>query len=559
LATDYKVKTQKVSPKYNRMSLGNKGVGRLSLQRLGTYVNVLTNDGVTESYFNIDWTLFNDDVDIQNTQIPVNTNDVHVLEKHGTKMTIYGIKNIEIWKDKDTFLRFKNEIISMLNPYEDGESKSLIDFSLDSFRFASDKYDVKLIDKLADPVVSFNFEAKTSKLYINITRKKKYAEYRFAETKKRYDDLGFDLEEIDDSAKYRNLIDSYEIDLNNISQSYGKIKNNILIKSSIDECKNSKKISKNIFLPGDFEGKYFAFDKTPGKFSAEEKKFLENINGVKLFRNNFRILPYGNTNYDWLSFTKYSQTISANIYKAHSVAGYIYINGEENLLKLQDMTNRQGLLEDNYGKNFLTILRDIITKIIVDSDNNFRNDFNANFEQIRDAKEGDIVYILGGKVSLTKRENHAEIIMQNATELGEQTKESIFDTDEVANLKSEIKRLTSSITNNANKIQMTISSEKKKINEEEKLLEKYKIVMANSIVAESLAHEILKIATKTKNCAQSIRKEVLNKDINSQIVNANVDMITSSMQFLQRNASILDSNSYIKKANFEEVDIKELL
>jgi uncharacterized protein YllA (UPF0747 family) len=83
--------------------------------------------------------------------------------------------------------------------------------------------------------------------------------------------------------------------------------------------------------------------------------------------------------------------------------------------------------------------------------------------------------------------------------------------------------------------------------------------MANSIVAESLAHQILKIATKTKNCAQSIRKEVLNKVINSQIVNANVDMITSSMQFLQRNASILDSNSYIKKANFEEVDIKELL
>lgn len=559
LATDYKIKTQKVSPKYNRMSLGNKGVGRLSLQRLGSYVNVLTNDGFTESVFNIDWTLFNDNIDIQDIKIPVSTNSVPVLEKHGTRMTIYGIKNIELWKDKDTFPRFKNEIISMLNPYEDGESKFLIEFSLDSFRFASDKYDVKLIDKLADSVVSFNFKSESSKLYINIVRKKKYADSRLVDAKKRYDEYEFDLKELDVSARYMHLTDSFEIDLNNISKSYSKIKNNILIKSSICGSKETEKRDRNIFLPGDFEGKYFSFDKTAGRFSAEDKKFLENINGVKLFRNNFRILPYGNKNYDWLSLTKYSQTISANIYKAHSVAGYIYINGEENLLKLKEMTNRQGLLEDNYGKNFLTILRDIITKIIVDSDSSFRNDFNANFEQIKNAKEGDVVYILGGKVSLTKRENHAESIMQHASKLMEQATVSVFDTEEVTNLKSKIEKLATSISSNADKIQMTISSEKKKINDEEKLLEKYKIVMANSIVAESLAHEILKIAIKTKNCAQSIRKEVLKNNINNQVVNANVDMITSSMQFLQRNASVLDSNSYIRKNNFEEVDIKCLL
>ena len=40
LATDYKLKKQKISPKFNRMSLGNKGVGRLSLQRLGSFVKI---------------------------------------------------------------------------------------------------------------------------------------------------------------------------------------------------------------------------------------------------------------------------------------------------------------------------------------------------------------------------------------------------------------------------------------------------------------------------------------------------------------------------------------
>ena len=38
LATDFKIKTQKTSPKYKRIALGNKGIGRLSLQRLGVWI-----------------------------------------------------------------------------------------------------------------------------------------------------------------------------------------------------------------------------------------------------------------------------------------------------------------------------------------------------------------------------------------------------------------------------------------------------------------------------------------------------------------------------------------
>ena len=108
-------------------------------------------------------------------------------------------------------------------------------------------------------------------------------------------------------------------------------------------------------------------------------------------------------------------------------------------------------------------------------------------------------------------------------------------------------------------IKKSIDEEKNRINEEEKVLDKYKIVMATSLIAESLSHEILKIAQKTKTCATNIRKELLKKEYNSIIVNANVDMIISSMQYLYRNASILDSNSYIKRNVFEKVSIKQLL
>lgn len=549
LATDFKVKKQKISPKYKRLSLGNKGVGRLSLQRLGEFVKVITNDGINEYSFVIDWKAFNDDIAIQDVNINVIENEEHILDKHGTKMEIYGLKNIELWKNKDTFLRFKNEIISMLNPYEEDESKFSIFFCLDEYRFASDKYDVKLIESLADSTVKFKYYSSTKILSINIERKKKYADSRLNEAKKRYNDLGFDLEELDLNAKYSNLIQSYDINLKDISKSYSKIKNDILIKDSEGEE----------YLPGNFEGKYFAFDKTPSRFTKENKDFLDMINGVKLFRSNFRILPYGDNNTEWLDFTKLSQTYASNIYKAHSVAGYIYINGEENLNKLREMTNRQGLLEDNYGKNFFTILRKIVSRVIVDSDMVFRDDFVANRTKVNSAKSGDEIFLFNKKILLRKRINHTEEILKESGNLLDDSKPNIFDTPEMTAYKDSIQKIACSINQDAKKIQTSIEAEKNLINDEKKILQKYKIVMANSIIAESLAHEILKLAIKTKNSATIIRKELLKKEADSKKINVNLDIINSSMQFLYRNASILDSNSYIKKNNFESVDIKELL
>lgn len=549
LATDYKLKTQKISPKFKRMSLGNKGVGRLSLQRLGNFVRITTNDGLKEHFLEIDWNKFCEEVDLQEVKINVIENYQHSLKSKGTKIEIFGLKNIELWRNKETFPKFKNEIISMINPYANDESKFSIFFNLDEFRFVSDKYDIKLIESLADSVVDFNFDSLTKKLIINVERKKKYADYRINESKKRYEKMDFDFIELDKSTRYDNLIQTYEIDLENISRSYPKLHNNLLIKDS----------SGILYLPGNFEGKYFAFDKSPNRFSKEDKDILELINGVKLFRNNFRILPYGNKNIEWLDFTKYSQTYASNIYKSHSVAGYVYINGEENLNKLREMTNRQGLLEDNFGKNFLIILREIISKIIVDSDVMFRNYFVADINKVTSANPFDEIQIIKDKIFIKKRQNPTKNLRKNSNDLVENLQVTLFDSPEISKYKNNLKEMADSIKSDAEKIEETLKAEKNRIYEEEKVLEKYKIVMANSIIAESLAHEILKIALKTKNNALNIRKEFVKMNIDKMKINANIDMIISSMQFLQRNAAILDSNSYIKKNNFEIVNIKEML
>ena len=42
IATSIKQKYQKISPKFNRLAQGNKGIGRLALNQLGEYLSVAT-------------------------------------------------------------------------------------------------------------------------------------------------------------------------------------------------------------------------------------------------------------------------------------------------------------------------------------------------------------------------------------------------------------------------------------------------------------------------------------------------------------------------------------
>lgn len=66
---------------------------------------------------------------------------------------------------------------------------------------------------------------------------------------------------------------------------------------------------------------------------------------IKLFRDNFRILPYGEMENDWLGIdNKHSQAVFRSL-GTRDIMGYVQITKEHNPL-LKDATNRQGLNED---------------------------------------------------------------------------------------------------------------------------------------------------------------------------------------------------------------------
>lgn len=544
LATDYKTKEAKFSQKFKRLSLGNKGVGRLSLQRLGSVTKIITKNTDKDAIeLLIDWRLFNDpDKELDQIEVEVDTNP-SLNEKfkngHGTLIIISGLKNNNFWEDEKTKQKFEKEMMSIIDPYSvDSRTKFTILLEINNFIFSSEKYDVKLLENLADTIVDFYFSEKTKELEIKISRNRKYIDYQFRKMKDKRGEI-FKIVKNDDQDFYFDAVVEKKYDFNN----------------KFEIHKRAKLIAEDgeYFLPGDFSGKFFAFDKSLER-TKENKKTLDLMNGVKLFRNNFRIVPYGDPKNDWLSLTEYSQQIKSNIFKLHTVAGYVYIDGETNLNKLKEMTNRQGLIEDNYGKNFLTIMSDIITLFAVEEDISLRENFTVSSEVLDSMIVGSSREIRNGTIKLTKISDNFSEIKIHTKAVSEMTEPNILDSNEDSELKINLHSRINKITAATEKAALQVKQYKDLYEEERKKLDSYKEAVGASIVSEALAHEILGISKKIKNNLKSIKTICKSSE-----TDVHLELILSSLGYLDRYASVLDTNSYTKRKKFEVIDIKNYI
>ena len=548
LATDFKVKTQKVSSKYKRLALGNKGIGRLSLQRLGEKCTVITKMVDENAYsFSINWNDYYDpSKDIYDIEIDVKESPElnEVFKKgHGTQINIQGIKNPSLWETKQTFVRFKNEILSIVNPYSKDEEKFVVSISINGETMTSSQYDIGIIRNHSDVYSTFKYVASNNALIIDISRQPKYIDLmvKYLSSLQGEDtlDVTYDKERLYELFKNKHI----EVELSNLFLEYPSI------------SKAAYKLN-NDFLPGDFCGEIFAYDKTKNRFSKQDMQFLEIINGVKLFRNNFRILPYGDPQNDWLNFTKYSQTYKANIYKNHTTAGYVFIDGEENLRKIQEMTNRQGIINDEYGDSFLTICSVVLSGILVQEDIVFRSKINPSAKDILKIPYGESRSFCEGLITINKKEDYRAIVLRDT----EAIRRSISKNETIKS--DDIKAMSSSLDDISLKIrgiQSQVEEEKKLIKMQQDSIDNFKITIGSALITEFMSHEIMRTVNGSLELVNRIKETISNHFINVKQVLNLLDSINIHLNYLSKYASVLDFNSYTKKRKKEVVDLKKYI
>ena len=590
IATSFKSNHQKVSPQFKRQAQGNKGIGRLSLNQLGKFISVDTkvdlelpkyfsseelqtvlgydteNDFLNDNDFyyyhiEIDWERYSksnesiEDVKLDLQALPFNEFTFSHKKNHGTRIEVLGLKGIDFWQSNQTQKEIEQDVLEFLNPYLDEKYNFYVKIKLDNRIFTSNKYDISDIEHNFLSKVDFTFNSNEKIITLNISRSKKYIDYKVKQLISELRNWELEKENEPPYKKYYNkwMKEKIYIDLSSLTQAnislpnvkFGKF---LTYSEEVkDENHKGKKQVEKFFLPGDFRGTIYGFDLSPtSPVSKTFRNVLEEIKGVKIYRNNFRIFPYGSSNNDWLGMSDYNLRNKGVIFKQHTSTGFFNIDGEQNLALLKELTNRQGLVLDNFGTNFILIAKDLIYKTIANRDKDLSKHFSFKRKEISELLENQTIEIAG--ISFRKQVND---IIQTENKAERLVKE--FDNMDDNEKKNELISLQESTKNLRNSVNL----KEKQIEELGAHIDEFAPIMGATIIAETLSHEIIRLSNNIKFSSSKVRNSVLNNNGEEAILNLN--RIDSSNKFLVRYASLLDVNSYSRRRRYSVESIKEKL
>lgn len=466
-----------------------------------------------------------------------------------------GLKGIDFWQSTQTQKEIEQDVLEFLNPYLDERYNFYVKINLDSRVFTSNNYDISDIENNFLSKVDFTFDSNKKLINLNIVRSKRYIDYKVEQLISEL--RNWELEK-ENEPPYKEYYKEWEkeaiiINLSSLTQaniSLPKVKFDKFLTYSEeikDEKLEEKKSKEMFFLPGDFRGSIYGFDLSSNSpISKNFRKVLEEIKGVKIYRNNFRIFPYGSKNNDWLEMSDFNLRSKGVVFRQHSSTGFFNIDGEQNLELLKELTNRQGLVLDNYGTNFILIAKELIYKTIAKKDQDFSKYFSFSRKNISKLSKGQTIEIAGITFrkqanALDQTENKANLLIQEFDNLDDNEK------------KNELISLQESTRN----IRNAVSLKEKQLAELGAHIDEFAPIMGATIIAETLSHEIIRLSNSIKSSSSKARNAVFNDNKEEAILNLN--RLDSSNKFLVRYASLLDVNSYSRRRRYSVESIKEKL
>lgn len=356
-----------------RVKTGAKGIGRFALDRLGKKCEMLTLPKEKQDGFEwkVDWTDFEQE-GAHLAQVNADLSDISKLNlkekidalftkikkpqalknfNHGTVIKISGLN--DEWDDQLVERVYRD--LELLTPPEEEKNFNIFLFST-------------LKPEAYGKVSSVVNEDYDYKLVANVDKNKNA---RVVITRNE-----FDVKAVDDDIFKRPEMKKFPYDRKTFRKKSFSLKttlNELLPGSSNDQ----------LDLIGPFSFTFYfmkrTYDKTePEKFfykhfeAKNRSDWLKRFGGIKLFRDNFWIRPYGETGsaaFDWLGLGERAAISPAGITKQgagwrvrpNQVAGVIKISRITNI-RFEDKSSREGLQENQTFETFRNIILKLINK-----------------------------------------------------------------------------------------------------------------------------------------------------------------------------------------------------
>ena len=310
---------------FKRTKAGRKGIGRFATQRLGEQLIIITQTKTAEKAIKItiDW-------------------GKYTIDKDLTEIT-FPIEEIEKEKEEGTTLRINN----LRDGWSDGAIKRVFRYVLDLFQ----------PDYLSEISKNNNFAIKNENSFkVNFNR---------TQSGERFQILNDQIDVFDKSlAVFEGYIDKKHNGIITVKSESLGLNDSLSIDFS-EEDKQYRELS-DVY----FKIHYFIYNRPQyyrGKISNTDLKKIQDLSqtasGVRLYRNGFRVLPYGEPTDDWTRVDRRwtSESGRTNVPLSNkSLFGFVEIADTEGKM-FEETSSREGLIENGAFKQ----LSDFINKSLV--------------------------------------------------------------------------------------------------------------------------------------------------------------------------------------------------
>lgn len=337
-----------LSKELNRHILGEKGVGRFAAQKIGSLITLITKTAISnyESLVEIDWKEYEEDKFL--SDVEVNWIQVEPKEykgsKHGTKIIISFLK--KPWT-KSMAYKLATELASLQSPFREKDNFKITLISNDFPKINDAAQFPKNVFEKA--VYSFSGKIDSSGLL-------KDAEYKFNYPK---------------FSEFNRTVPISERD----------------IRDADFFKENDKMIAPKC---GEFKFKFYVWDLDPMSLSetitrSTYNQYIKPQTGIRVFRDVFRVWPYGDKENDWLGLNPRRVNNPPKCLSNNQIVGLIDITSDKNP-KLIDKTDREGLIENIEYKHFQNLVLSAINQLEI-----FRRQDKTKVDELRERKTGKSV------------------------------------------------------------------------------------------------------------------------------------------------------------------------
>lgn len=573
------IKTKSIG---GRTPLGEKGLGRLSTQRLANICEIFTstkNDNGTHIAF--DWRNF-DKVD-RLSEVSIEKKSFN-SSKNGTKLILTDINQPQVWQGQN-LETFKGKLSQIISPYEEnkpfevyisvngqnidliGAQKDLQDLAISRFDFTFDGEN--LIIKGKSKLEKFIGNNKENFLnYLQKDNGNKFYNFLQENKKNKYIKKSFDNNFYIEFEK----VFSFQNDLSNLEILNGEKANPGKFNGIIDEFNYDNWLSKDDKIIDIF-----------GKLS-NYREFAQSQAGIKIYRNGFAIIPYGIGKDDWLRLGD-SQTKGASYYtlKPVNVIGYIGIDEGENK-NLKDQTDRKGFISNEYSRNFKTLayfIKDEINRYLDDirrsynkyleiykTENSGLKNVNDALNQLKETQQKteetktdfyeskETVSKLIPQIVETKNQTESNPLF--STELEKNTAKKISELlDELIKIQTILNKLEE-VIKRTEKLDEVINILEPKIQILEEQLENFSELASLGLTSESVSHEFASIADRLAEKASFYSNKLQSNKLSDSDIYVLMEYINSTVNGLKIQLKHLDPALKYNKEKKNTISLSDL-